>query len=103
MAEPPSRAEPTEFTEPGNMGFGTNLVSPGELYEQAQLDAENAWRQEVLERKDYTEKNIRGHKLWTQNAQTGEMDLAPDRYLELPVGTSDVEVGLAMSGAGWCR
>jgi RHS repeat-associated protein len=100
MAEAPSRSEPTEFTEPGNMGFGTHLVSPGELYEQAQLDAENTWRQGVLERKDYTEKDLRGHKLWTQNPQTGEMDLAPDRYLELPVGTSEVEVQLALGGAG---
>jgi hypothetical protein len=100
MAEPPSRSKPTEFTEPGNMGFGTDLVSPGDLYEQAQRDAENTWRQGVLERKDYTEEDLRGHKLWTQNARTGEMDLAPDRYLELPVGTSDVEVQLAIGGSG---
>jgi RHS repeat-associated protein len=98
MADSPSRAEPAESIEPGNMGFGTNLVSPGDLYEQAQLDADNAWRQEVLERKDYTQKDTRGHKLWTQNAQTGEMDLAPDRYLELPVGTGDVEPLLAVGG-----
>jgi RHS repeat-associated protein len=99
MAEPPPRSAPTEFTEPGNMGFGTNLVSPGDLYEQAQLDAGNAWRQEVIERQDYSERDIRGHKLWTQNAQTGKMELTPDRYLELPVGTSDVEVQLALGGA----
>jgi RHS repeat-associated protein len=100
MAEAPSRSEPTEFTEPGNMGFGTHLVSPGELYEQAQLDAENTWRQGVLERKDYTEKDLRGHKLWTQNPPDWR-DGSGARQVPRVAGRYERGGGAARAGRRW--